>query len=123
MMLNYVLIISSLFALTGCLKKKEADVEVIFFKATCKLQDVGSANLACIKYRNAYAFDPSSNCDLLETNYNASTSVYVFKQQECASANVTGICEVDDRRVYYYQTLFDTTQARAECIGFGGSPQ
>lgn len=122
-MLKYFLLVLSFLVLAGCLKKKDADLTVIYFKATCKLQDVGSANLACIKYRNEYGFDPSADCDLLETNYNASISSYIDSQQECTSTNIAGICEVDHKRVYYYQTLFTVTQARDECIGLGGSPQ
>lgn len=122
-MLRILLMIVALFSLEGCLKKKEADLIVIYFKATCKLQDASPANLACIKYRNQYAFDSSADCDLLDTRYNSSASTYVDQQEECASANVVGICEVDDRRIYYYQSLFDAANARSECISLGGSPQ
>lgn len=122
-MFRFLLVLNSVLLLGGCLKKPEADVTVIWFKATCKLQDAGSANLACIKYRNEYAGDPSADCDLLDTTYNAFTKSYVYQQQECPSANVTGICEVDKKRVYYYQTLFNSTNANQECINRGGTPQ
>jgi len=107
----------------GCSQKKDIDMIVIWYKASCTLVDSSLQNKACILYKNDYSGDTESDCENLKVILNATTSSHVFDDYTCDESNVSGVCVHQLRRLHFYNTHYTSSEATNECYAMGGSPQ